>query len=123
MKILADEYLARDIVTWLRLRGHDVLYASEAGPGTSDRVWVTRAGNEARLLLTSDKDFGELVFRERLSGHGVVLLRLESLPVPEALARLQDVWSIIEANPAGKFLVITPKTIRVRDLATDEEAP
>jgi predicted nuclease of predicted toxin-antitoxin system len=121
MKILADENLARDFVSWLRSIGHDVLYAAEVGPGDPDVSWVSRASGEDRLLVTSDKDFGELVFRDGLSSSGVVFLRLERLAVRDALVRLQETWSVVEANPTGKFIVITQKKIRVRDLAADDD--
>ena len=101
MKILADENLARDLVAWLRASGHDVLYAAEASPGESDPTWATRAEQEERILLTSDKDFGELVFRDGRSSYGVVLLRLDHLTVSEALARLRSVWSVVVANPSS----------------------
>lgn len=120
MKILADENLARDLVAWLRASGHDVLYAAEAAPGESDPTWATRAEQEKRVLITSDKDFGELVFRDGLSSYGVVLLRLDDLTVAEALARLQSVWSVVEANPTGQFIVITEKKVRVRSLTPPE---
>jgi predicted nuclease of predicted toxin-antitoxin system len=127
MKILAGENLARDIIAWLRASGHDVLYAADAAPGTSDSVWAVRAEQEDRILLTADKDFGELVFRDGLSSHGVVLLRLDDLTVSEALSRLQSVWSVVEANPTGQFIVITEKKVRVRPLTSaiddaDEQA-
>lgn len=116
MRILADESVARDLVAWLRASGHDVLYAAEATPGESDLNWATRAQIESRIIITSDKDFGELVFRDGLTGYGVVLLRLDHLPVAESLARVQSVWSVVEAHPTGRFLVITEKKIRVRPL-------
>ncbi|MGO8900265.1 MAG: DUF5615 family PIN-like protein [Isosphaeraceae bacterium] len=109
MRILADENIARDIVAWLRSGEHDVLFAAEASPGTADIRWVEIAEQEQRVILTSDKDFGELVFREGLTSHGVVLLQLDELPVPAILARLQAVWSVVEANPARRFIVITEK--------------
>src|SRR5687767_14463318 len=116
MRILADENMARDIVAWLRGCGHDVLFAAEVNPGADDKDWTNRAERERRVILTSDKDFGELVFRDGLSSHGVVLLRLEDHMVSEILARLQSVWSVIEANPSGGFIVITENKIRVRTL-------
>jgi predicted nuclease of predicted toxin-antitoxin system len=67
MRILADENIARDIVAWLRSGEHDVLFAAEASPGTADIRWVEIAEQEQRVILTSDKDFGELVFREGLT--------------------------------------------------------
>ena len=110
-----------------RASGHDVLYAAEAAPGESDPTWVTRAEQDERVLLTADKDFGELVFRDGLSSYGVVLLRLDNLTVAEALARLRSVWSVVEANPTGQFIVITEKKVRVRSLTApagdSEEQP
>ncbi len=116
MKILADENVPRDIVGWLRNTGHDVLFAAEARPGAPDAEWVTRADQERRLILTSDKDFGELVFRDRLTSHGIVLLRLDDVPVSDMLSRLQAVWSVVQANPRGRFIVITENKVRVRPL-------
>jgi len=118
MRILADENVARDIVTWLRSSGHDVLFAAEIAPGAADIRWAELAEREQRVILTFDKDFGELVFRGGLTSHGVVLLRLDNLPVPAILARLQDVWSVVEANPARRFIVITEKGVRVRAMPT-----
>ena len=118
MKILADENVPRDIVGWLRNTGHDVLFAAEAQPGAPDAEWATRADQEQRLILTSDKDFGELVFRDRLASHGIMLLRLDDLPVSDMLSRLQAVWSVVQANPSGRFIVITKARVRVRPMPT-----
>ncbi len=116
MKILADENVPRAIVGWLRNTGHDVLFAAEVQPGAPDAEWATRADQEQRLILTSDKDFGELVFRDRLTSHGIVLLRLNHVPVSDMLSRLQAVWSVVQANPSGRFIVITENKVRVRPL-------
>jgi predicted nuclease of predicted toxin-antitoxin system len=116
MRILADENVARDVVAWLRTTGHDVLFAAEEQAGAADVQWAARGEQEQRVILTSDKDFGELVFRDGLTSHGIVLLRLENLRVPDILARLQSAWSVVEANPSGRFIVITEKRVRVRSM-------
>ena len=116
MKFLADENVARCIVHWLRHGGHAVLYAAEAQPGIPDAQWLAQAEQEGRLVLTSDKDFGELVFRDSQNSHGIILLRLNELAAAQALARLQNVWAIVEANPTGRFIVITEHKTRVRKL-------
>src|SRR5262245_3553329 len=102
MRFLADENVAVPIVLWLRQLGHDVSHASEQQAGAPDSDWLARAESEQRLILTSDKDFGELVFRDRLNSHGVVLLRLETLTVVDRIARLNEVISVIEANPHNR---------------------
>jgi hypothetical protein len=66
--------------------------------------------------LTADKDFGELVFREKLNSHGIVLLRLSDVTAIDALSRLQDVWAAIEPNLIGHFVVVTMRKTRIRDL-------
>ena len=73
MKRFADENIARALVAQLRARGHDVLYASEAQPRASDTDWLTRAEAEGRLILTSDKDFGDLIFRDGLTRSEVAM--------------------------------------------------
>jgi predicted nuclease of predicted toxin-antitoxin system len=121
MIFFADENVPRAVVAWLRGNGQDILYAAEAQPGAPDADWLREAQVAGRLILTSDKDFGELVFRDRLTSHGVVLLRLDDMTVTERIARLQTVWSVIEANPTGKFIVITDRKVRVRALATGQD--
>lgn len=119
MRLFADENIARTIVNWLRDQGHDVLYASEAQPGAADSDWLDRAEAEGRIILTSDKDFGDLIFRDRLTSHGVVLLRLGDMSLRDRLSRLEQAWVTVEAHPIGKFIVITPSKIRVRDLVKE----
>jgi predicted nuclease of predicted toxin-antitoxin system len=116
MKLCADENIAKRIVEWLRANGCDVLYAAETLPGAPDADWLVRAEQEERILLTADKDFGELVFRDRLNSHGIVLLRLSDVSAAEALTRLQKVWGVVEANPLGRFIVVTLHRTRVRPL-------
>ena len=114
MRILTDENIPRSVLTWLRATGHDVTSASELGMGAPDKHWLTYAESELRLILTSDKDFGDLVFRDRLANFGIILLRLDDVAVPAWVTRLQEVWSVVEANPSGCFIVVTPNRVRVR---------
>ncbi len=59
------------------------------------------------------------MFRDGLKSHGIILTRLEELPISERILRLESVWSVIEANPSGKFIVIVERKIRVRRLKKD----
>jgi predicted nuclease of predicted toxin-antitoxin system len=117
MKFLADENVARRIVVWLRGRGDDILYAAEERAGQIDVAWLAEAEADHRLIITSDKDFGDLVFRDGRTSHGVVLIRLEKLSMDARIKRLEGAWSVVEANPRGCFIVITPRRVRVRPLA------
>jgi len=116
MRFLADENIHGGIVQWLRSQGHDVLWATENLQGIDDDVLLRIAQQQERLLLTADLDFGELVFRERLTTHGVVLLRMEDLTVQKRLERLHGVWATLEVHAIGQFVVITEERVRVRPL-------
>lgn len=65
MNFVADENLDKQIVERLRQDGHTVWHVAEMEPGISDDVVLELANREVALLLTADKDFGELVFRLR----------------------------------------------------------
>jgi predicted nuclease of predicted toxin-antitoxin system len=73
MRWLADECAAAPLVAALRENGHDVVYIAEVAPRASDAEVLRLARDEARLLLTDDKDFGDLVFRQNWPVAGVVL--------------------------------------------------
>lgn len=118
MNLLADEGMDRQVVSRLRENGHDVVYVAELDPGISDEAVMERANREQRKLLTADKDFGELVFRQRLFTNGVILVRLSGL-TPENKARL--LVAAVEAHVAdlspGTFAVVTPGAVRIRNPA------
>jgi predicted nuclease of predicted toxin-antitoxin system len=65
MNILADESVDRQIVERLRQDGHEVLYIAEMEPSIEDDLVLERANERSALLVTADKDFGELVFRDK----------------------------------------------------------
>lgn len=118
MKFLADENVPRAAVQALRAKGFDVAWVSEGYAGSADEEVLARCGNEERILLTLDKDFGELVFQRSLPApFGVILFRLDAKSPSEfsglALAALQsrDDWS-------GFFTVATRGRIRMRPLPT-----
>src|SRR5687768_2663010 len=79
MKFLADEGVDRQIVDMLRAAGHTVQYVAEMESGIADDLVLNRANEQGALLITEDKDFGELVFRQALVHHGVTLVRLHGL--------------------------------------------
>ena len=77
MKFLANENVAGDAVIALRKKGHDVAWIRTDAPGSKDEAVLARAMAEQRILLTFDKDFGELAFRSHLVATcGIVLFRI-----------------------------------------------
>ncbi|MFH1118040.1 MAG: DUF5615 family PIN-like protein, partial [Pseudomonadota bacterium] len=86
MKIVADEGVDRPIVEKLRCEQHEVIYVAELAPGINDDDVLRLAKERHAILLTADKDFGELVFRLNRAGEGIVLIRLHGFPSEEKAA-------------------------------------
>jgi predicted nuclease of predicted toxin-antitoxin system len=116
MRILADENLDAEIVVYLRGLGNDVVWIVEAGRGMSDVEILELAQQESRVVVTFDRDFGELVFRHGRASAGVVLLRLDMGPPGFVLAQFEAVWGKVAALVTGQFIVATSRKIRVRPL-------
>jgi len=103
-------------VTSLRNEGHDVLYVLETHRGGPDDVVLRQAYREERVLLTEDKDFGELVFRQRLVAHGVVLLRLAGVSPQDKASIVLSVIRDHDNELANAFTVVTRSGLRIRKL-------
>ena len=78
MRWLVDECVDADLVEHLRQHGYDVVSMAEVAPRATDLMVMARAHGDNRLLLTEDKDFGELAFRQARPVPGIVLLRIAS---------------------------------------------
>src|SRR4051794_31864161 len=86
--LLANENVPADVVTALRSDGHDVIWMRDAGPGSPDDIVLSLALAEGRILLTFDKDFGELAFRQGQAATPDVILLRPRLRSPDDLVRL-----------------------------------
>lgn len=116
MRFLADENMPGDAVHELRAAGFDTSWVRQGAPGMADRDVLAWAMRDGRILLTFDKDFGELAFASGLPAMcGVILFRL---PMPRSktagtlLARLVTT----RTDWAGHFSVIEPGRVRMRTL-------
>jgi predicted nuclease of predicted toxin-antitoxin system len=116
MRLLADENIDPALVAWLRGQGHDVLAVRETIPGAPDRHVLDLATEDERILLTEDKDFGEMLFRRRLPSSGIILLRFRTFTREEFFDLLTSFWPDIHRQAFGHFVVVTNETLRIRPL-------
>lgn len=114
MNFLADESVDQPIVERLRHDGHDVLAVVEMEQSIPDEMVLERANQQGALLLTADKDFGELVFSQRRITAGVVLIRLAGLSPGTKAAIVSDVIREHGAELLHAFTVISPGMVRIR---------
>ena len=97
MNIVADENIDVHIIKRLRADGHSVQSLAEFEPGIDDEAVLRESRETNAILLTADKDFGELVFRQGLVHSGVVLIRLAAWRQKQRL------------TSSLKFLLTTPR--------------
>lgn len=113
MRLLANENFPLDAVEALRENGHDVTWVREDARGSKDEKVLALAQEEDRILVTFDKDFGELAFRSKLpSTSGVILFRI-STPSSQHVANVAVQALASRSDWAGHFSVIEDRRIRM----------
>ena len=121
MRFLADENFPRPALEALRKAGWEIFSIAEDCPGISDEEVAALCVSQQSILLTFDKDFGELIFRRGLpAGSGVVLFRL----TPESPEEAANVaLALVEFQPhlEGLFCVVTRDRVRVRPMGPSSE--
>lgn len=114
MNLLADESVDFPIVKQLRSEGHSVVAIAELSPSISDDEVLEIANAQQSVVLTGDKDFGELLFRLRRVSAGIILIRLSGL---SATLKANVVSKAVQEHGdemVGCFTVIESNTVRIR---------
>jgi predicted nuclease of predicted toxin-antitoxin system len=114
VKLIADESVDGPTVYALREAGHEVLFIAETSPGIEDSAVLDVARGENALLLTADKDFGELVFRNGEPHSGVLLIRSVEKSLEENAANTLAAISQYGAELLNRFSVLAKGTLRIR---------
>ena len=120
--ILADENIVAAVVARLRADGWDVVWIAEVSPSLDDVDVLTLAFRDRRVLVTDDKDFGELVVREGRPHRGVLLLRLGGMAVADradlvsrlfasSASALVDAFTVVERDGSVRIR----RSLRVTD--------
>lgn len=106
-----DRCAGRGLAEWLRSKGHDVREARTFGPDPGDRALLEVAESEGRVLITMDKDFGELIYLHRVSHAG--LIRLPDVRVSQ---RIELVEALIDQHSEAleARAIVTVQEGRVR---------
>lgn len=114
MRFLVDASADARVVPHLRSQGHDVTRVGSDHPAALEDIEVlTIAYREQRILITDDRDFGELVFRLHHPHTGVIYLRLNTTRLPVRLDRMDHVLRSY-GDRLDQFLVVTEDSFRVR---------
>lgn len=121
MKFLANENFPLISVRLLRNAGYDVISVSEEMAGEKDTVVLSRAAKEKLIILTFDRDYGDLIYKSRLPiPFGVVYFRFDPNTPSEPYERMLALFQIEGLSFEGKFTVTDREQIRQRSLPSEK---
>lgn len=112
MRFLVDECTGPTVADWLRSQSHDVFSVYDEARGMSDDDVLAKAHAENWILVTNDKDFGEMVFRERRSHRGIVFLRLQNERAAAKMDALRRLLIAYADQLPDAYVFVTATQIR-----------
>ena len=113
MRFLADESCDFNIVRALRAAEFDVLAVAEVIPRATDARVIELAAAEDRILLTEDKDFGQLVYASAEPSPGVVLMRFPARARQSLSAAMLELIRRRGERLREAFVVLQPGRVRI----------
>ncbi|RIK41893.1 MAG: hypothetical protein DCC55_10525 [Chloroflexi bacterium] len=121
MRFLADENFPRASIELLRSAGYTVAAIAEDSPGIQDLAVLERAAAEERIILTFDRDYGELIFRFSLPAPaGLVYLRYDPREPTEPARDILRLMTLADLSLEGKFTVVERERVRQRPLLSNK---
>ncbi|HRW74260.1 MAG: DUF5615 family PIN-like protein [Lewinellaceae bacterium] len=116
LHFLADESVDYRIVKHIRALGFGVYSVLEEHAGSTDDVVLALANKSNTILITEDKDFGELIFRLKKTGRGIILLRFSGLTIDIKRQLIDRCLASFGSDLDGKFVVISKDKMRIKAL-------
>lgn len=113
MRFLADESCDFAVVRALRATGHDVFAVAELASGSDDAIVMDMAYQENQVLLTEDKDFGQLVYAHSQQSSGVILIRYPASARKTLPSAVVALVSELASDLIGSFVVMSPGRVRI----------
>ncbi len=112
MRFLVDECTGPRVAEWLRGEGYQVFSVYPEASGISDEKLLRKASDENWILITNDKDFGEMIFRTRQEHRGVVLLRLTDERSSNKIEVLRHLLINYSPKVENCFVTVTESKVR-----------
>ncbi len=112
MRFLADVNIERPVVDELERMGHNVSWVADLDRYLDDMSIFEIARKERPILLTNDKDFGEIVFRQKLLPTGIVLFRVKGQDVTKKIRLVKKLLAAHSDKIAKHFVVVAEEKVR-----------
>jgi len=114
VKFLVDVGVSKAVEEWLRSQDHDVIGVRDLDPRMLDSEILERAVLEHRIVITMDKDFGDLVYNSGRPHAGVLLLRLAEAGSGEKVAVMREIVQSHKDKLPGRFVVYQNGRLRIK---------
>ena len=116
MRFLADENIEKAVVAFIKSKGYEVYYIAESSPSITDAAVLEYANSHDMVVITSDKDFGEMLYRKRKISCGLLLVRSRVETAESKVGLVRAVLEKAEDKLKGHFVVVSEKGLRIRPL-------
>jgi predicted nuclease of predicted toxin-antitoxin system len=113
MKFIVDECVGTSVAKWFAESGYNVVSVYDSLQGADDAVVLQTAYAEERILVTSDKDFGDMIFRQQQKHWRVILLRLADERPFNKIKVIRQVLENYSLDLIGNFIVATERIVRI----------
>jgi predicted nuclease of predicted toxin-antitoxin system len=114
LKFIVDVGISKKVEQWLQNHGYDIKSIRDINPRMSDKEILKMATSERRMVITMDKDFGELVYNSGLPHSGVLLLRLEEARSVEKVKIIEKILERYSDKLSNNFCVFKDGKLRIR---------
>lgn len=114
LKLLVDVGVGKNVEKWLLNQGYDIKSVRDIDPRMPDKEILKIAVSDGRMVITMDKDFGELVYNSGLPHTGVLLLRLEDARADEKIKIVEKILEKYSNKLLNKFCVFKDGRLRIR---------
>ena len=115
LKFLVDADVGKKVEKWMQGNGYDVKSVRSINPKAKDSEILNLAVHEDRMVITMDKDFGELVYNSGKKHSGVLILRLEDATGDQKVQIVKKILNEYIDKIEHKFCVFQDGRLRIRD--------
>lgn len=113
LKFIVDECVGMHVAKWLESNKYNAISISSIMPGAKDSIILDKAFAENRIIITSDKDFGELVFNKKISHVGIILLRLQNESSKNKIKVLENLLNNYLDQISYNFIVVSDSNVKI----------
>jgi predicted nuclease of predicted toxin-antitoxin system len=114
MKFIVDESTGPAVAKWLAGLGYEIFSVHSQLRGADDETVLKKVIEEEWVLITNDKDFGEMVYRQGLLHHGIILMRLADERPANKIKTLEKLLTQFTNQIHDSFVVVTESNVRIK---------